>query len=529
MVSDSPVDDPRGPHYVAKVPRGRLVVVGVLVVLVTSGIAAAAPGSQLRPYQAIDVGSWPAAVAVGDVTGDGRRDVVMTTGFYFDPANDHRVWVFAQTSDGNLAAPVSYSAGVSSDLDSVAVGDITGDGRADVVVGVTDTGVQVFPQQDSGALGPPSLYPTSNGRQVRLGYLDADSRLDVAALGWGTNTVSVLLNDGAGGLQTPVEYLARHAGYDDLEIGDVTGDSRADLVVMSGQGLVPNLSVLPRLPAGGFGPAAEYSVGGNSSTGGIGVGDVTGDGLNDVVASYGGNRPYSNVAVFAQTASGTLTAPTSYASYDIPEPVDVADMDLDGRADVVTLHGGWSRAGLYRQQPAGGLAPEDLYAIPYASHYEPHGLALGDVNGDGSPDVVLADYNNGLVVLRNSTSVPPPPPPSADVAVGLVASGTKAKPRKSFWIDATVYNAGPNASSATLVVQLAGAASGYSENSSSCALQGSTVTCSFAGLGTGSSATVRVSGVAGNKGTITASAAVDGALADPNSRNDQASLSIQVR
>jgi hypothetical protein len=498
--------------------------------LVATGLAAAAPGSQLQPYQAMDVGSWPSAVAVGDVTGDGRSDVVMTTSFYFDPANDYRVWVFAQTSDGGLAAPVSYPASVNSDLESVAIGDITGDALNDVVVAVKGAGVDVFPQLPSGALGTPTLSATANGRQVRLGHLNDDNRLDAAAIGWGTDTVSVLLNDGAGGLRAPIEYAARHAGYDDLEIGDVTGDSRADLVVMSGQGLVPNLSVLAQLPAGGFGTAAEYSVGGNNSTGGIGVGDVTGDGLNDVVASYGGNRPYSNVAVFAQTTSGTLAVPTSYASYDIPEPVDVADMDLDGRADVVTLHGGWSRAGLYRQQATGGLALEDLYAIPYASHYEPHGLALGDVNGDGSPDVVLADYNNGLVVLRNTASVPPPPPPAADVGVSVIASATKVKPKKSFWIDTRVQNAGPNATSASVTVQLAGSPSNLSENSTACTLQGATVTCSFASLAAGGSAMFRISGVAPTgRGAVTASAAVDGALADPNPANDQASISIQVR
>ena len=57
----------------------------------------------LAPYQAMPVGSYPEAVAIGDVTGDGRNDVVLTTSFYFDPANDYRLWVFAQRSDGSLA------------------------------------------------------------------------------------------------------------------------------------------------------------------------------------------------------------------------------------------------------------------------------------------------------------------------------------------------------------------------------------------------------------------------------------------
>jgi hypothetical protein len=499
-----------------------------LAALVLTGIAgAAAPGSQFQAYEAFDVGSWPAAVAIGDVTGDGLNDVVMTTDAYFDPANDYRVWVFAQADGGGLASPVSYPSGAGThDLDSVAVGDITGDGRQDVVVGSDGAGVQVYPQLSTGTLGAPALYATANGRQVRIGQLNGDGRLDVAAAGWGTNTVSVLLNDGAGGLQAPVEYPARHGGYDDLEVADVTGEGRADLVVMSGQLYAdPNVSVLAQLSGGGFGAAAEYSVGSNLLTSGIGVGDVTGDGRKDVVASYGGNRPASSLAVFAQTAAGTLAAPVSYSSYDIPEPVDVADVDLDGRADVVSLHGGWNRAGLYRQVAGGGLATEELYEIPYASHYEPHGLAVGDLDGNGSADVALADYNNGLVVLRNVDSVRPP---SADLGVSLKTSASSVKPKKSFWFDATVRNAGPIAASASLTVQLGGSPSGLSENSSACTLQGTTVTCSFASLAAGASATVRVSGSAPSKGTVTASATVTTTVADPNAANNQATASIAV-
>jgi hypothetical protein len=376
--------------------------------------AGATPPSLFQPYQAIPVGSWPDAVAIGDVNGDGRNDVVMTTSYHFDPANDFHLWVFLQQPDGTLAAPVSYAtaATYSDGPDSVAVGDITGDGRADVVLGVDGVGVQVFPQLVSGGLGAPAMYVSGNTGKIRLGLLNGDGRLDVAGVGWGTNTVDVLLNDGQGGLSAPVAYSAQHAGYEDLEVADVTGDGRDDIVVMSGQTYaVPNISVLPQLPAGGFAAAAPYAVQASTNTQGIGVGDVTGDGLKDVVASYGGNRPSSFVAVLKQTATAGLAPPVSYPSYDIPEPVEVADVDLDGRGDVVTLHGGWDDAGVYLQQPDGTLGPEQLYPIPYASHYNPHGLAVGDVNGEGAPDIVLADYNNGLVVLRNSSQ--PASAPSA--------------------------------------------------------------------------------------------------------------------
>lgn len=366
--------------------------------------------SLFQPYQAYPVGSWPDSVAIGDVTGDGRNDIVLTTTSNFDPANDYHVFVFAQSADHTLLPPVSYALGASGPRTSVAVGDVTGDGRNDVVVGIAGRGIDVFPQLAGGTLGAPSFSASTDADKIRLGHLNGDSSLDVAGVGWGTNTVTVLLGNGQGGFLPPTSYAAQHAGYEDLEVGDVTGDGRDDIVVMSGQGLVPNVSVLPQLAGGGFAAAAAYTVT-SGTTQGIGIGDVTGDGRNDVVVSYGGNQPNASIAVLPQTGSGTLGAPVRRPSYDIPEPVEVADVDLDGRADVVTLHGGWLRAGVYRQQAGGTLAAEDLYAIPDASHYNPHGLAVGDIDGNGSPDIVLADYNNGLVVLRSTlrTSVPSSP------------------------------------------------------------------------------------------------------------------------
>ena len=78
--------------------------IGVALALPILPATVAAVGDFL-PYQAYPVGSTPEAVAIGDVTGDGRNDVVMTTSYDLDPANDFRLWVFAGTEYGTLAPP----------------------------------------------------------------------------------------------------------------------------------------------------------------------------------------------------------------------------------------------------------------------------------------------------------------------------------------------------------------------------------------------------------------------------------------
>jgi hypothetical protein len=120
-------------------------------------------------------------------------------------------------------------------------------------------------------------------------------------------------------------------------------------------------------------------------------------------------------------------------------------------------------------------------------------------------------------------------PPKADVGVDVTPSATRVRPKKGFWFDVKVTNAGPDSTSATLTVGLTGGATGITENSASCSAQGQTVTCSFAALAAGSSTTFRISGFAPNKGTVAASATVDGAVEDPNAANDADSASLVVR
>lgn len=365
-----------------------------------------------EPYLTKSIGSWPEAVAIGDVNNDGRDDVVVTTSFYIDPENDYHLFVFLQNSSGGLTKPIKYPAGNGKSVD---IADLNNDGRKDIVV--TDSNsIGVFLQKTDGTLAAKVPYSSdhqslTNTYKVRVGDFNNDCLTDVVSIDWGlqSHTVAIYLQNGTGTMETPVTYIVEHGGYDDLEVGDVNNDGLTDIIVMSGQTYCDNLGLLLQNSSGTFDVPIYYDIGGNELTHGVAVGDINNDSRQDVVVTYGGNKPSSFIAAFQQNSSAVLQGPVNYTSYDMPESAAIADMNDDFRKDVVVLHGGWERVGVYYQKSDGTLAAEVLYPIPYASHYNPHGLSVGDLNSDGLNDIAIADYNNGLVVLYNKTVLPPPP------------------------------------------------------------------------------------------------------------------------
>lgn len=428
--------------------RARLAALGLGAALAfpLGAAPAAAAGTLFQPATDLFLPSGADAVAVADVTGDGRDDVVVTTGYDDDPANDFQLLVLAQGPDGLLGDPVAYdTAGTYPERPgSVDVGDVNGDGRPDVVVGLDRHGIQVFHGQPDGTLGAPTFTAHEDSTRVRVGQLDKDGRADVAGIGWGSDTVTVFSDTGAG-LAASGTYPVHHDGWDDLELGDVNGDGNQDLVVMSGQGLGTSLHVVPGLSNGTFGAAIPYPVYDQQvNANGVGVGDTNGDGRDDIVLSYGGNQPSSRVALWVQLADGTLDMPVIHGSYDIPGALEVADLDRDGNEDVVAVHDGWARAGVYLGRNEGVLDAEDLYPIPTSGFTSVHGLALGDLNGDGWQDVVVAE-DDGLIFLSNSQVFQPTEPDPPILNAALPGNGQVMlvwqRPENDGGADITLYTA----------------------------------------------------------------------------------------
>jgi uncharacterized repeat protein (TIGR01451 family) len=479
-----------------------------------------------RPWVSRPIGSMEEAVAIGDLNNDGRDDVALVTSWYADPANDFRVHVFLQDSSGGLAPAAKYAlhplpGGPNQRLASVDIGDVTGDGLEDAVV-ANRLSIIVFRQTQFGTLEPWDEHATVDSYQVKIGDFNDDGRQDVVQIEWATPEVAVYLQNASGRLDPPVVYNVDH-WQGEVEVGDVNSDGRDDVVVLGADAVqFYTVKVLLQSPSGTLDPPVTYDVPGTHATKGAAVADVTGDGRHDVVVSYGGNLPSSHIAVFPQNAGGTLDPPVSYPSSDIPQPVEAADVNGDGRNDVVTVHGGWRSVGLYLQNASGGLAPEVLEAVPYATHYMSQGMALGDVDGDGQVDVVIADYNFGLVRLYHN--------PANDLGLTLADGPDPAMVGSNVTYTLVATNRGAFPATGVTVTHALHPGQTFVSSSptGACTPAPHVVTCVLPDLMPGGAATVEITASAALPGTYVSHASLVAAQPDDVVLDNQATAVTQV-
>jgi hypothetical protein len=358
---------------------------------------------RLQPAVLRTIGSRPYALLIDDANADGRQDVLVATWYNSSSANDYKLFLYYQQADGTLAEPVKIATASSygCPIQSLATGDVTGDGTRDIVLGEFGCGYEILQRGSDGTWSSGGLVSTTYSLQTRVADLNNDARLDV--VGVTTSGAAVWYQQAAGGLGTATIYPVSVSGFTDLDPADINGDGLTDIVALSVGSNTKALVTLTQASGGGFNAAAYAGpTSYNYLISALEAADINNDGRQDVLLSMGGNTPNAKLGLYYQQGDGSLGALTTQTSYDIPRALEAADMDNDGRNDVVVLHNGWNNVGIHRQLADGTLEGEELFAASSIQNTHAQGLAVGDINGDGYKDVVAGDEGTSeLVILYN--------------------------------------------------------------------------------------------------------------------------------
>ncbi|HMA94240.1 MAG TPA: FG-GAP-like repeat-containing protein, partial [Polyangiaceae bacterium] len=182
--------------------------------------------------------------------------------------------------------------------------------------------------------GPPALLSGENVTAVALEDLNGDKHADLVAVSSGTDSISVSLGLGDGEFATKVEYPTADSPSA-VSISDLNADRVADLVVASPSAKA--LSVLLGQGDGSFGSRVDYPCGKEANA--VSVGELNGDGRPDLAITYStADAPSNSVRVMLGQLGGGWASPVEYTTGDNPRAIAFADLNGDGRSDLVVAN-----------------------------------------------------------------------------------------------------------------------------------------------------------------------------------------------
>jgi len=355
------------------------------------------------PHTDLSTGNNPQSVAISDIDGDGRADMIVAN------FADNTLSILLSNGTGGFAAQTVVATG--SGPTSVAVGDIDGDGRPDLaIVCQGDNAVAVSlnassPGKINFGVGYKEFGTNLNTPQtVAIADLDGDGRPDIAVTNFAANTVSVLQNSGAIGsssFNNEFDYNTGNSPYG-LAIGDLNGDGKPDLAVTN---LSDNtVSVLLNSSGVGnmiFAANTVFTTGGSPV--GIAIGDLNGDGKPDLAISNFGDNTTS---VLLNAGVAGFSPNSDFATGGSPISVALADIDGDGKVDIVTANNTDNTVSVLRNTSAGNLR-FDAH-VDLATGNAPYAVAASDLNGDGRADIAAANSSDNTVsYIFNTPQLPP--------------------------------------------------------------------------------------------------------------------------
>ena len=366
----------------------------------------------------LPVGQYTTALWVDDLNNDGKPDLVA-------PANNSaRLVVYVnQTVPGSGVATFTKTSDLLTGQEpyGVSIADLNNDGLRDIFCGnARGSSLSVFLNTTAVVQSVPQYLPRSDFNAVQgpasiiTADYNLDGRPDMAVSNWRANKMTVLLNTTSAGSSTasftPAVSFVTGENPRFIVALDVNGDGRPDLATANHYSA--SVSVLLNTTAPGdtvasFATRADFPVVSTPYT--VAVGDFNGDGRTDLVAA---NRYGQSVSVLLNTTtpgstSASFAARTDFATTPIPRVVAVGDINGDGRPDIVSVDAtGRNTTVLINTTAPGSSTPTFAAGVQLPVGPNPFGIKVADLNGDRLADIVVGNLDTDSVTIHFSRSNP---------------------------------------------------------------------------------------------------------------------------
>jgi len=363
----------------------------------------------------VAVPSNPISVAVADINNDGKDDIIAACG-----ANMVSTLM-------NYTAQGTYTISFNAHQDmtvpgarfvNLVTGDMNNDGKKDLILSNNPAGSCAIILNNTTYNASVITYKDaqqfacgSNPINVSLFDINKDGRLDIVSTltGAPSNLISILPNTTPAGSFT-VTFNARQDFTTDvypltLSISDFNGDGKPDLAVGTNSGLIDVMlnATITGAPAVSFAPHADIAA---VSPIMVTHGDLNNDGRPDIITVNGISN---TVSIYINTTAPGGTVPSYGPKQDIPgfnNPVIVTvnDFNMDGKEDILVISKNNGYLTMLNNTTMAGSGSftynfQNFASIPYA-----YAVAVGDINQDGKPDMVMTASDGGLYTFINLTT-----------------------------------------------------------------------------------------------------------------------------